>query len=775
MTPRVVGIDLGTTNTVVATVHDGQAVALADRAGHRLLPSVVSFHPNGSVLVGPEAKGRRRIDPRNTVYSVKRLIGRSWSSPEVAAARDRFAFEMREGPGNAALIVARGETYTLPEISAFVLRKAKQVAEQASSGPIERAVITVPANFNDLQRAATKVAGRVAGLDVHRILNEPTAAALAYGFGRGHTERIAVYDFGGGTLDITLLDLAGNVFEVLSTAGNTFLGGDDVDLAIAERMVEVCLKVHRYDPSANREAFEVLRAAAEGLKTRLSTETTAAIEIPEFVPAPGGKLLTFSFGMTRADLDALITPIVDQTFVVCNEALEIARLDPRCFDQILLVGGSTRIPLVRQRVRQYFGREPLAHLNPDEVVAIGAAIQANALAAGQRRHSLVPEPPERLRRETAPPILPGVTTGRTQLATNPGLGSTAPLLPPSPNPPALPPDLRPRVLTGSGLGPAGPAPDALAPSPHRIRGAQGPDLDPATVAPALPLVTAAGLVPTSPVDLPGAARPSAPPLAEEATLLDDADLVELEPSPAVHGPRRPPLLEIEEEEEDPAEDDEDAPPTDPIPGVAPPPGPVEAPLSVAARARGLAPVSVPAASRGGLAAGLTVPSLAGSSIALHDGPSVAVHSSRGRDLRPHTSVPLLVDVTPLSLSVETVGGFCDAVVTRNTPVPCERTRVFATAADQQTSVHVRVSQGESSRFTDNTLLGEVELSGLRPAPRGAVKIEVAFVLDTDGILNVHAKDLQTGRAASARVRLVGLPEHEDIDTLAARHAAHPTV
>ena len=232
----VIGIDLGTTNTVVSVVRDGQASALLDEAQRVLIPSVVSFHPNGNVLVGRAAKERRIVDASSTIYSIKRLIGRSWESEEVRRARSRFPFEMREGPGQAALVVARGETYTLPEISAFVLRKAKSVAEAALGTTIDRAVITVPANFNDLQRAATKVAGRVAGLEVMRILNEPTAAALAYGYGRASAERVAVYDFGGGTFDVTLLDLSNNVFEVLATAGNTFLGGDDLDLAIAERM-----------------------------------------------------------------------------------------------------------------------------------------------------------------------------------------------------------------------------------------------------------------------------------------------------------------------------------------------------------------------------------------------------------------------------------------------------------------------------------------------------------------------------------------------------------
>src|SRR5215472_10001753 len=271
----VVGIDLGTTNTLVACVCAGRLHVLADEQGRRLLPSVVSFPPSGEVLVGHRAKERRVVDARNTVASVKRLIGRSWKSEEIQRARHRIAFELKEGPGESPLIVARGQEHTLSEISAFVLERAKQIAERALGEKVDRAVITVPAHFNELQRAATKVAGRVAGLDVLRIINEPTAAALAYGLGRFAKERVAVYDFGGGTFDCTLLELAGSVFEVLATAGDSFLGGDDLDLAIAERMAEGFLHAHRYDPRSDPQAFERLRVAGERAKIDLSaTERT---------------------------------------------------------------------------------------------------------------------------------------------------------------------------------------------------------------------------------------------------------------------------------------------------------------------------------------------------------------------------------------------------------------------------------------------------------------------------------------------------------------------
>src|SRR5580693_1551366 len=291
----VVGIDLGTTNTVVACVRNGRVHVLADEQGRRLLPSVVSFHPNGEIMVGHTAKARRAIDAKNTIASVKRLLGRTWNSPELEKARKRFAFEMKEGPGQGPLVVARGKEYTLPEIGAFVLKRARELAEAALGERVERAVITVPAHFNELQRAATKVAGRVAGLEVLRILNEPTAAALAYGLGKGTKERIAIYDFGGGTFDSTLLDLNGNVFEVLATAGDPFLGGDDIDDAIADRMCEAFLVQHRFDPRSDLQALERLRQAAETVKMALTTQEETQAHLREIAFGVGGVHLDLVF------------------------------------------------------------------------------------------------------------------------------------------------------------------------------------------------------------------------------------------------------------------------------------------------------------------------------------------------------------------------------------------------------------------------------------------------------------------------------------------------
>ena len=337
------------------------------------------------MLVGHGARERRLLDARNTVYSVKRLIGRPFRSPEVRRAQERFPFELCEGPTEGVLVRARGETYTLPEISAFVLREVKRVAEERLGEPCTRAVITVPANFNELQRSATKAAGRVAGLEVLRILNEPTAAALAYGYGKGSRERIAVFDLGGGTFDITILELAGDVFEVLATAGDTFLGGDDIDVLVAEKMADAFLEHHRFDPRQDAQAYERLRAAAEWAKCQLSSESEVQLRVEELAYGEGGMSLDLTFGLTRPALEALAQPLIGRAFDVCEDAMRVAGMPPTQLDNVVLVGGSTRIPLVRSMVAEYFGRAPLGHIDPDLVVAQRRGAPGGRAGAGPRR------------------------------------------------------------------------------------------------------------------------------------------------------------------------------------------------------------------------------------------------------------------------------------------------------------------------------------------------------------------------------------------------------
>ncbi|HVY28550.1 MAG TPA: Hsp70 family protein [Polyangiaceae bacterium] len=874
-TAPVIGIDLGTTNTVVAVVKDGQASAIPDESGNVLMPSVVSFHPSGNVLVGRAAKERRLVDSINTIYSVKRLIGRSWDSEEVRKARSRFPFQMKEGPGQAALVVARGESYTLPEISAFVLRKAKSIAENFLGTTVDRAVITVPANFNDLQRAATKVAGRVAGLEVMRILNEPTAAALAYGYGKSSSERIAVYDFGGGTFDVTLLDLSDNVFEVLATAGNTFLGGDDIDLAIAERMAETFLSRHRYDPRSEPQIYEHLKVAAEDVKHRLSTENEVTIEIKDIAHGAGGKALGLSFSMTRGELERLATPFIDRTFEVCKEALGIARLAQKDFQQLLLVGGSTRVPLVKRRVEEFWKREVRSHISPDEVVAIGAAIQASALSGAEaRRKGTVPPPPnparpgmpsasdrpsvlakrrggtlppgvQRSKSDTAPgPIMqsgqprPRMDTqpdafgipstqpfqgGRQRMPTTPGVQEGADPTAPTRHPAGLgvigrasqiPEAERPKQKTGTGLGPA--AQRAVS-GPTLVSAGEAAKSAKAIAESELPLVMPEPPPPPKPKeesvafqlgdgDIEDLSVPppqeqkttGVRPLAQPMAFSQPAELAETDlevpeipedeptkvgtPSPAeLERARQEGLAMLREQQEQQRREQEaeqaraaarreqeaEQARAAARRAAAPPPPALftaTAPLQNFGTLQldaPVAPARAPAAPPVGSttaplqAVGVTTQKLASS----HPPPMMAYVP------------PVLVDVTPLTLAVETVEGFCDSIIARNTTVPCSRTREFVTAADNQTSVRVRVAQGESKKFGENTLLGEVELSGLRPARRGDVRIAVSFALDASGMLVVSAKDVGTGRETSTQVHLVGLPDAQEVARMAARQAA----
>lgn len=594
-----VGIDLGTTNSVVAAVRDGVATPLADPQGFRLIPSVVSFPSTGAVLVGRAAMERRVDDPRQTVYSVKRLIGRPWSTPEVQKVRGTFPFDLREAPGGGVGVAVQGNTYTLPEISAFVLRQCKAVAEAALGGPVHRAVVTVPANFNDLQRSATKTAASLAGLEVLRILNEPTAAALAHGPSGKARERIAIYDFGGGTFDITILEIADGVLEVLATAGDTQLGGDDIDAAVAERMADDILRKHKVDARADTRIFDRLRVLAEMLKRELSTKNEVEVT-GNRLSGDRGALARWSFRMTRQELEQTSLAIVDRTFTVCRQALDAAKLQLTGVDRIVLVGGSTRMPLVARRVEQSFGRRPVARIHPELIVALGASIQASLLD------------------EEQPLAIPTIDADCLDVEPQDiEVLAAPPLPPPRPKPP-------------------------LAPTSGASRAEE-----------ALPVATSR------------ASR------AEEASV-----------------PRRPLAT-----------------------AVAPPP------------------------------------------------PEVA---------------PVLIDVTPLSLNVETAGGFCSLLIEANTPIPCECTRTFTTGNDGQTTVCVRVAQGPSPRFAENTCLGEVELSGIEAAPRGTAQIAVTFEIDADGIMNVCAKDIKSGRQKAARVQIVGTPaDAKAIEAMHARQKAHP--
>ncbi len=624
MPPPVLGIDLGTTNSVVA-VSDGTSVrVIEDPINGKLTPSVVSFHPSGEVLVGKPARERRVIDAANTIFSIKRLIGLPYKSPMLRQAQHRFPFKLVEGPADSILARARAKSYTLPEISALVLGRLRKIAQNELGETCTDAVVTVPANFNDLQRTATRDAARIAGLNVLRIINEPTAAALAYGYGSDRRERVAVYDLGGGTFDISVLDLAGDVFEVVATAGDPYLGGDDVDNMVAEKMVKFFLERFRIDLSVHPDTYERLRVAAEWLKCELTEQEKALVYAEDIAHGDQGLPLDLEFELDRKTLEMMAFPLIGRSFDKCEEALRIAGTRPPQVQRVILVGGSTRAPQVRKMVAEYFEQEPMTDVDPDLVVAHGAALQGHALVMARAK-----------KRVAAP--------------------SRA----------------------------AAPVSEASGAEPSAYE--QAPRFQPSELD--WVLKEEAAEEPVTKVAARSVGVPAEP-----------------EPGPPAAARAAAPM-----------------PPTSPR-AFAPAP-----------RERRVTPAPIAAQA-------------------------------------PVSRAPLLLDVTPRTLGVVAAGGYCEEVIERNSAVPTEQTRIFATSQDGQTEVQIRIYQGEARRIEQNQELGVIDLLGLTPAPRGRVQIEVTFIIDADGILGVGARDMVTGQQKRARISLRGQLSDAEVAKLQQRHA-----
>ena len=376
---KIVGIDLGTTNSVVAVMEGGEPVVIPSAEGSRLFPSVVAVNPkNNERMVGQVARRQSITNPDSTIFSVKRLMGRRFTDAEVAKARKILPYRITEHTNGDAWVSMGGKDYSPPEISAMILQKMKTDAEAYLGEPVTEAVITVPAYFNDSQRQATKDAGKIAGLDVKRIINEPTASALAYGLDKKVDQKIAVYDLGGGTFDISILDVGEGVFQVLSTNGDTFLGGDDFDQRIINWVADEFKREQGIDLRSDRMALQRLKEAAEKAKIELSTVMQTEINLP-FITADASGPKHLQMNLTRAKLEQLVGDLIARTIEPCKQALADAKLKPGDIAEAVLVGGMTRMPAVQDAVRKFFGREPHKGVNPDEVVAIGAAIQAGVL------------------------------------------------------------------------------------------------------------------------------------------------------------------------------------------------------------------------------------------------------------------------------------------------------------------------------------------------------------------------------------------------------------
>src|SRR5204863_347327 len=376
---KIIGIDLGTTNCCVAVLEGGTVQIVPNKEGGRTTPSVVGFTDKGERLVGQIAKRQAVTNAANTVYAVKRLIGRKFGSPEVERMRETSPFEIVDSPNGDARIRVQGRSYSPPELSGIVLQRLKAAAEDFLGEPVTDAIITVPAYFDDTQRQATKDAGKIAGLRVERIINEPTAAALAYGLGRSENERIAVYDLGGGTFDISILEISDGVYEVLSTSGNTFLGGEDFDERIMSWMAGQLLDDTGIDLRQDRLALQRLKEVAERAKCDLSSATETGINLP-FIAADASGPKHFNQTLTREQFETLVSDLVDQTIEPCLTALKDAKLQSADIHKVILVGGQTRSPIVERTVERIFGRKPSAEINPDEVVAMGVAIQGGVLS-----------------------------------------------------------------------------------------------------------------------------------------------------------------------------------------------------------------------------------------------------------------------------------------------------------------------------------------------------------------------------------------------------------
>jgi len=379
MAELAVGIDLGTSNSCVAVARGGKVEVLSNAYGENTTASVVAFDTDGAITVGNAARANIIHDPHHTVSSAKRLIGRYYFSEEVKKAQAICAYEIIEGANHGVRIQVRDEAYSLPEVSAMVLREMKQIAEARLGETISQAVVTVPAYFNDNQRQATKDAGKIAGLEVLRILNEPTAAALAYGFGRGLDQRVAVYDLGGGTFDISILEIGRDIFEVLATAGDTFLGGDDFDDRIIDLLAEEFIAREGINLRNDPFAFEKLKVAAEAAKKGLSVEDEVEVRIPDIMSGPDGTPRSLERRIHADEFGKLVSELIQRTFKVCDEALQQADVTVRDLDGVILVGGPTRLPLVQRAVQEYFQQEPKRDVDPDEVVAMGASIHAASL------------------------------------------------------------------------------------------------------------------------------------------------------------------------------------------------------------------------------------------------------------------------------------------------------------------------------------------------------------------------------------------------------------
>ncbi len=755
-----VGIDLGTTNSCVSTCWpNGQPRLLRDGTGIGVIPSVVSFVEDDRVEVGHKGKLRVLQDPQNTFYSIKRFVGRDMRLDENKWAASLYPYVIEAGENGLPVAVTRGQRLPLYQISGTILGHLKQIAERSLDQPVTKAVITVPANFNEVQLRATHQAGEHAGLEVLRIFNEPTAAALAYGLGKSKPQTVAVYDFGGGTFDMTILRLEDPVFEVLATAGDMMLGGDDIDRRILEDMIDEFQNQYGFSPEADASLVQRFTLGAERMKCQLTDWIVTAFEDRHVRRPDGQSLPPFHYEINREKFKSLIGKFVDRSLEVCDQTFKLAGLGPADMGEVILVGGTTRIPFLRQRVQAYFARPPLDKIQPDVVVSIGAAIQSYALSGGELIYPAAARDMLPIRKVEPRPPAPK----RASPAEDEFLDDFSEAL--------VEDEKASERMLRQGKTVRG-MPVATPPvpmTPHRIvdvpvpsrRGEPGPAVPPAN-RPVAALDEAFGGsldLPTPRRDEPGPSVPPSPampgmqqgrpaPTLRQAPADPGLPLVPPPPQVVREAPAMPPPQVVREPPPEDAAEQQEA--LDDYLGLLEEP-PSEAPVVTPdSLSRQYVPGDVRKEmrriDREDAAAARTEPGIMAQGAAAAPMPEAGAVPARA---------PLLLDVTANTLSVGTVGGFVEVLIRRNSPVPIEKRHLFTTSADNQERAVIRVLEGESGKAAENHVLGEVELVGLRPAPRGEVKIEVAYELTVDGILQVAARNLETGEAQIARLTLFG--------------------
>jgi len=785
-----VGIDLGTTNSTISTCWpEGHPRLIRDEEGSGIIPSVVSFTEKGETIIGQKAKQRLLVDLENTFYSIKRFIGRDLRKQEHVWAASQYAFKLESGPNGLPMVNTRGKKFAIHQLSGMILRHLADMAGNSTGQQVKKAVITVPANFNESQRKATKQAGESAGLEVLRIFNEPTAAALAYGLGKSTKETVAIYDFGGGTFDITILRLEDPVFEVLSTAGDMMLGGDDFDRLILQDMLAQFRNQNGFTPEGDSNLIQRFLFGAERMKCQLSDWIVTAFEDRHVKDAAGKPLSPFHYEMNREKFKKLTLKLAERSLDVCKEVLRTASLTTKDISQVVLVGGTTRIPYLRSMVEEFFGRPPLDKIQPDVVVSIGASIQAYSLVGGDMVYPASQK--EMLPQVSTKRLLPkakGITEFDTEFDDQPDLSDEMEMEDEGPPigkeekislPRAFEDSIQTKVqkfeeretTVRKSLAPEKAA-DAQLPAPKTKAATFDLDLDktPPTGKSLLEALKKKSGAPSK-TDLrlakktePLYGAAASPPVAPSASAIDEMDVDSIIASSEVPDIKVVP----------PPGQEKMAPP----PGqekVVPSPGqekvtPFRLQVFPPMKTPGEPPKAVtpeslkePYVSRDILKAmddmHLKEMEEEGQIASVGPAPSPSVPPSRpsvGPTPKPGGArAPLLLDVTPSTLGVATVGGFVEVIIKKNSPVPVEKGHIFTTSADSQEKVVVRILEGDSQRADENNELGVIELLDIRPAPRGTIKIEVTFDISVDGILEISAKNLETRKEQRSKLTLFG--------------------